>query len=188
MQFSSIRRALALQILPLFIQNIHPLPPPWVSALSPSFLCPSLHHALGSLMSIYEEGFAASDCAWRAAAFSSLSSPCLPFYMPISLRPISLSPFLCTHLPLGEAEFALAPSLSSNALVLLERAAHDARCDGDVAVVAAQMLVSRPNGGSGTSRFREGVRETGGFPRECHCDGRVRVRRCGRGLGCGCRC
>jgi hypothetical protein len=33
-----------------------------------------------------------------------------------------------------------------------------------------------------------GVRKTGGFPRECHCDGRMRVRGCGRGLGCGCRC
>jgi hypothetical protein len=33
-----------------------------------------------------------------------------------------------------------------------------------------------------------GVRETSGFPRECHCDGRMRVRGCGRGLDCGCRC
>jgi hypothetical protein len=51
----------------------------------PSFLSLSFHHALRLSVWIYEEGFAASACAWRAAAFSSLSSPCLPFCMPISL-------------------------------------------------------------------------------------------------------
>ena len=45
-----------------------------------------------------------------------------------------------THLPLCEPEFAVAPSLGDNALVLLERAAHDARCDGNVAVVAVWVV------------------------------------------------
>jgi hypothetical protein len=84
---AQFRCALAFQMLPLFIQRIHPRPPPEVSALSPSLLIPSLHHALELSVWIYEEGFAASACAWRAAAFSSLSSPCLPFCMPVSLHP-----------------------------------------------------------------------------------------------------
>jgi hypothetical protein len=85
----------------------------------------------------------ASACAWSAAAFKSLLSPCLPFCPSISPCSVpsptqSLSLIVVTHLPLGETELALASSLSSNALVLLQRAAHDARCDGDVAVVAVQ--------------------------------------------------
>lgn len=47
-----------------------------------------------------------------------------------------------THLPLCEPEFAVAPSLGDNALVLLERAAHDARCYGNVAVVAVKRVNS----------------------------------------------
>jgi hypothetical protein len=91
---------------------------------------------------------AASACAWRAAAFSSLSSPCLPFCPCIS--PLSISspirpPSVCTHLPLGEPELALAPSLGSDALVFLERAADDARGDGDVAVVAGRTVNYRSN-------------------------------------------
>lgn len=43
-----------------------------------------------------------------------------------------------SYLPLCESEFTVAPSLGSDALVFLERATHDARCDGDVAVVAVQ--------------------------------------------------
>lgn len=112
--------------------------------------------------------------------------------LPIPLaQPNFLNPshaIILTHLPLGEAEFALAPSLGSDALVLLERAAHDARCDGNVAVVAVQQSMAGPNLGLQRRQRWAGVRETGGFPRECHCDGRMRVRGCGRGLGCGCRC
>jgi hypothetical protein len=86
----------------------------------------------------------ASACAWSDAAFKSLTSPCLPFCCP-SISPCSdtcptqpSSPLVITHLPLGETKLALAPSLGSDALVFLQRAAHDARCDGDVTVVAVQ--------------------------------------------------
>lgn len=58
----------------------------------------------------------------------------------VSLQFLVLMPLypLSTHLPLGEPELALAPALSSDALVLLEGSADDARCDRDVAVVAVR--------------------------------------------------
>ena len=43
----------------------------------------------------------------------------------------------CTHLPLGEPQLGLATPLSNESLVILEGATHDARGDGQVAVVAA---------------------------------------------------
>ena len=41
-----------------------------------------------------------------------------------------------THRPLREPQVGLAPSLGEDALVLLQAAAHGARGDGEVAVVA----------------------------------------------------
>jgi hypothetical protein len=61
---------------------------------------------------------------------------------------LSPPPWLSTHLPLGEPELALAPALGDDALVLLQRAAHDARCDCDVAVVAVQTCQLRVPGGT----------------------------------------
>lgn len=43
----------------------------------------------------------------------------------------------CTHLPLGEPQLGLATPLSNESLVILKGATHDARSDGQVAVVAA---------------------------------------------------
>lgn len=51
-------------------------------------------------------------------------------------QPSHATPSRCTHLPLSETELALASSLSNNALIFLEGSADDARCDGNVAVVA----------------------------------------------------
>lgn len=47
---------------------------------------------------------------------------------------------LCTYFPLGEPDLALAPTLSNDSLLLLERAAHDAGCDRNVAVVTVQII------------------------------------------------
>jgi hypothetical protein len=55
---------------------------------------------------------------------------------PISISLLSSASI--THLPLGKPELALASSLSDDALVFLQRATHDARCDCDVAVVAVR--------------------------------------------------
>lgn len=55
-----------------------------------------------------------------------------PFTLPL----YPFSTMTSTHLPLGEPQFALAPLLSGNALLLFQRATHDARCDRDVTVVA----------------------------------------------------
>lgn len=72
----------------------------------------------------------------------------------ISLCPYQTMPppYPSTHLPLGEPELALTPSLGSDPLVLLERAAHDAGCDRDVAVVAVQTVNC---GSPGTCEVRE---------------------------------
>jgi hypothetical protein len=53
---------------------------------------------------------------------------------------------LSTHLPLGEPELALAAALGNDALLLLERAAHDARGDRNVAVVAVTGCQRRGSG------------------------------------------
>ena len=44
------------------------------------------------------------------------------------------------YLPLGEPQLHLAPPLRSNPFVILERAAHDARSDREVAVVAIAIV------------------------------------------------
>lgn len=43
---------------------------------------------------------------------------------------------IASHLPLGETEIHLSTTLGNESLVLLQAAAHDARGDGEVAVVA----------------------------------------------------
>lgn len=91
-------------------------------------------------------------------------------YSASAVCPTPTTLFITTHLPLGEPELALTPPLRSDALVLLERAAYDARCDRNVAVVpvASSIAGFRANGAM------RGVRDAGGFPRECHCDGWMR--------------
>jgi hypothetical protein len=59
---------------------------------------------------------------------------------------LSPPPRLSTHLPLGEPELAHATALGNDALVLLERAAHDARGDRNVAVVAVTSCQRRGSG------------------------------------------
>jgi hypothetical protein len=59
---------------------------------------------------------------------------------------LSPPPWLSTHLPLGEPELAHATALGNDALVLLERAAHDARGDRNVAVVAVTSCQRRGSG------------------------------------------
>lgn len=44
-----------------------------------------------------------------------------------------------TYRPLGKAQIHLSSALSGDSLVLLQAAAHDARGDGEVAVVAAKI-------------------------------------------------
>ena len=56
---------------------------------------------------------------------------------------------LSTHLPLGEPELALAAALGNDALLLLERAANDARGDRNVAVVAVTGCQWRGSGRPG---------------------------------------
>lgn len=94
---------------------------------------------------------------------ASLRRTILPFFpqtpslsMPRhSLLPLPLpavGPSSSTHLPLGEPQVHLSSALSLQSLVLLQRAADDARSDGDVAVVAV------PSAGSVSSRtFQESV-------------------------------
>lgn len=45
---------------------------------------------------------------------------------------------LCTYVPLGKPDLALASALGSDSLILLERTTHDAGCNRNVAVVTVQ--------------------------------------------------
>jgi len=72
------------------------------------------------------------------ALLAILPLPSVPVRFPpyLSLFLSLLASRVQTHLPFGKSQFALTPPLGNDALLLLERAAHDTRCDGDVAVVA----------------------------------------------------
>lgn len=84
-----------------------------------------------------------------------------------------------THLPPSNPDLGVGPLLGDDTLLLLERTTDGARRYRDVAVVAVTEISSvrifrksgthcgpQELGGAGTT-----VREAGGFPRECHCDG-----------------
>lgn len=81
-----------------------------------------------------------------------------------SVHPVRLNIF--THLPLGKPELALAPSFGGDALVFLQGASDDARCDRKVAVVTVTASIDRDP----LMTRLQCVREAGGFPGECHCD------------------
>lgn len=83
----------------------------------------------------------ASLLAWA----SERTSPCLPSYIrksPISSRPLNsnLVGGRSTHLPLGETEVHLAAALGVQAGSLLERPAHGAGGNGQVAVVTGNRV------------------------------------------------
>lgn len=78
----------------------------------------------------------------------------------------------CPYLPLCEPQVHLSSPLGLQSLIILQRAAHNTRGDGQVAVVAVekQSSVLPRSAGAVRDRFRRlNVRDASGFPRECHC-------------------